>query len=60
MSVEASTPTCEICGGKGYAQIVLQAGPNPQVSPPLDCLIGNYGNASCPEDGIVESGMGAE
>jgi hypothetical protein len=44
MSVEASTPICEICGGKGHAQIVLQAGPNPQVSRPLDCPKCNDGD----------------
>ena len=35
---------CKLCGGRGFAEIILQAGPNPCVSPPLACPKCNGGD----------------
>ena len=35
---------CKLCGRRGFAEIILQAGPNPCVSPPLACPKCNGGD----------------
>lgn len=42
--VEIPTPNCKICGDKGFAELILDPGPNPRVSPPLDCPRCNDGD----------------
>ena len=44
MANDSNQSKCDICGGKGTAQIVLQAGPNPCVSPPINCPECNGGD----------------
>ena len=44
MTDDSKRELCDIPGGKGTAQIVLQAGTNPCVSPPIDCPRCNGGD----------------